>query len=184
MALFLFRNENFQSQVQTETPNQLQQQSTLREIFSTPSSNGGDHNRYANENVCGKTIEFLVITLFSFSYTPLPQLRETRVISHSEFAIKPASHTTERHSVTCLMSHQDRSTSTYHTPPCQREELLKHNAYSGFNEEMRVAVAQPCKLHREVADFETWRTKIDEVCFHIKVKRLRLCNVLKLLIVI
>lgn len=106
----------------------------------------------------------LCTSLFSFSYTPIQQ--ETRKIHHTEFAIKPASHTTERHSVTCLMSHQDRSTSTYHTPPCQRDESNKHShsqAYSGFNDEMRVAVAQPCKLHREVADFETWRTKIDEV---------------------
>ena len=94
----------------------------------------------------------------------MPQQRDNRALHNSEFAIKPASHTTERHSTNCQMSHPDRSTSTYHTPPCQRDESLKNcNAYSGFNNEMRATVAQPAKIYREPSEFETWRTKIDEV---------------------
>lgn len=77
-----------------------------------------------------------------------------------------------------MMGHQDRSSPTYHTPLCQRDESLKHcNVYSGFNDEMRVAVAHPCKLHREVAEFETWRTKIEEVLFSCR----RTCKQLRII---
>ena len=110
-------------------------------------------------------MEYNCLFDFRFKYTPMPQQCEIRAISHSSFAIKPASHTTEHHSSSCLLSHnQDRSTSTYHTP-CQRDESPKHcqAGYSGFNDEMRVAVAQPSKMHTEFGQFETWRTKIDEV---------------------
>jgi hypothetical protein len=95
----------------------------------------------------------------------MPQQRDNRTTHNSEFAIKPASHTTERHSINCQMSHTDRNTSTYHTPPCQRDDSLKNcNGYSGFNSEMRATVAQPAKFYRESSEFETWRNKIDEVC--------------------
>ncbi|XP_045035424.1 inactive serine/threonine-protein kinase TEX14-like isoform X1 [Daphnia magna] len=130
-------NENTQCDVQTEC-NQTRQQLT---VYTTPSPNDGER----------------------FNYVPMPHQRETRNIQSSEFAIKPASHTTERHSMNCLMAHSDRSTSTYHTPPCQRNESFKNcNAYSGFNSEMRATVAQPAKIYREAAEFETWRAKIDE----------------------
>ncbi len=107
------------------------------------------------------------ILSFRFRYAPMPHQRETRIVPHPEFAIKPASHTTERHSTNCLLVSHNQDRSTYYTP-CQRDDSHKHqyhsNAYSGFNDEMRVAVAQPSKMHNEVAEFETWRTKIDEVC--------------------
>lgn len=87
----------------------------------------------------------------------MPQQRDVRTTNNSEFAIKPASHTTERHSTNCQMkpghSHRDAS-------------LKNCNAYSGFNNEMRAKVAQPAKIYREPSEFETWRTKIDEV-FHL-----------------
>ncbi|XP_046455996.1 uncharacterized protein LOC124203305 isoform X4 [Daphnia pulex] len=129
-------NENIQTEVQIECNGHLQQT-----IFCTPNPSGGDR----------------------FSYTPMPQQRDVRTTNNSEFAIKPASHTTERHSTNCQMSHPDRNTSTYHTPPSHRDESLKNcNAYSGFNNEMRATVAQPAKIYREPSEFETWRTKIDE----------------------
>lgn len=110
----------------------------------------------------------------------MPHQRETRNIQSSEFAIKPASHTTERHSMNCLMAHSDRSTSTYHTPPCQRNESFKNcNAYSGFNSEMRATVAQPAKIYREPAEFETWRAKIDEV---IEKKIIRCKRIMNLIV--
>ncbi|XP_046446593.1 uncharacterized protein LOC124195944 [Daphnia pulex] len=75
----------------------------------------------------------------------MPQQRNVRTTNNSEIAIKPASHTTERHSTYCQMSHPDRNTSTYHTPPSHR-----------------ATVAQSAKIYREPSEFETWRTKIDK----------------------
>ena len=95
-------------------------------------------------------------------------LLNSRKKCHSdyEYAIKPASHSTERHSSTCLMS-QNRvdSQSAFHTPNLAEEIYRTPQTYSVFNSEMRHAVAQPSKLHQQLNDFELWRNKIDASSF-------------------
>lgn len=96
--------------------------------------------------------------------TPCYSAEFIRKKCHSdyEYAIKPASHSTERHSSTCLMS-QNRvdSQSAFHTPNLAEEIYRTPQTYSVFNSEMRHAVAQPSKLHQQLNDFELWRNKID-----------------------
>ena len=78
-----------------------------------------------------------------------------------DIAIKPASHTTERHSANCFMS-RGRSPASHSifssSSTNSRDELPKTaKVYSTFSHEMRQAVAQPKML----TDFEAWREKFD-----------------------
>merc|ERR1740128_1024114 len=90
------------------------------------------------------------------------QFNRNRCHNSYEFAIKPASHTTERHSSTCLMSrNRGDSSSAFHTPNPVEEIYKTPQTYSGFNSEMRQAIAHPPKLHDQIDDFESWHNKVD-----------------------
>jgi len=82
-----------------------------------------------------------------------------------ECAIKPASHTTERHSGQCPMFHNQYNNqdsgcgvTVYHTPEPDKKLCQQ------FTEEIvNAPSAPPATFYRPMTDFEPWQDKIDAV---------------------
>ena len=92
-----------------------------------------------------------------------------------ECAIKPASHTTERHSGQCPMSHSSQynhqdsgcSLTTYHTPDSDKKGSSQQPCQQ-FREEMRNAPpAPPANFYRPMTDFKPWQSRIGVVSYTV-----------------